>query len=133
MLVKVPKILRFIANIYVYFTIRYSLVFEVLPTRERFFHINPSMAETVLPLGRLIQPRCSHLFYSILLTIFYHFGNLMEASLYLIICGNWTSQEITSAAWEGNIFFRKPVIILYWYRFLLHWTNYPKIDKGLAS
>ena len=98
-----------------------------------FFHINPSLAETMFPLGRLIQPRCSHQFYSILFTMFYHFGNLMEASLYLIICGNWTSQEITSAAWEGNIFFRKPVIILHWYRFLLHWTNYSKIDKGLAS
>ena len=119
MLVKVPKILRFIANICLFYHQIQSVLLSTANKEKVFFHNNPSMSETMLPSGRLIQPRCSHHFYSILFTMFYHFGNLMEASLYLIICGNWTSQEITSAAWEGNIFFRKPVIILYCHRFRL--------------
>ena len=119
MLVKVPKILRFIAHKCLFYHQIQSGFWSPANKKVFFFHINPSLAETMFPLGRLIQPRCSHHFHSILFTMFYHFGNLMEASLYLIICGNWTSQEITSAAWEGNIFFRKPVIILYWFSIAL--------------
>ena len=33
-----------------------------------------------------------------------HRLNIWQGWLYFIICGNWTSQEITVAAWEGNIF-----------------------------
>ena len=40
------------------------------------------------------------------LKLFYgiYLFNFWQGWLYFIICGNWTSQEITVAAWEGNIF-----------------------------